>query len=104
MLDSECSTYVLSTDFVRKSNIPYYPCKPIPIELVVRNVGQFNLDTRTKKLSMEVETITQSKALYVLSLPGCDAIFSILFLNGRKLITYSEQNTISINDIELPFI
>jgi len=104
MLDSGCSTYVLSTDFVRNSNVPCYPCKPIPIELAVRNAGQFNLDTQTKKLSIEVGTITQSKALYVLPLPGCDAIFGMPFLNGRKLITHPEQNTISINDIELPLV
>jgi len=35
MLDSGCSTYVLSTDFVRNSNISYYLCKPIPVELAV---------------------------------------------------------------------
>ena len=104
MLDSECSIYVVSTDFVRNSNIPCYPCKPIPVELAVRNAGQFNLDTQTKKLSMEVGTITQSKALYVLPLPGCDAILGMPFLNGRKLITHPEQNTISINDIELALV
>jgi len=104
MLDSGCSTYVPSTDFVRNSNIPCYSCKPIPVELAVQNAGQFNLDTQTKKLSMEVGTITQSKALYVLPLPGCDAIFGMPFLNDRKLITHPEQNTISINDIELPLV
>ena len=94
MLDSGCSTYVLSTDFAQDSNISCYPCKPIPIELAVRNASQFNLDTQTKKLSMKVGTITQSKALYVLPLPGCDAIFGMPFLNGRKLIMHPEQNTI----------
>src|SRR5579862_5605907 len=49
MLDSGCSTYVLSTDFTRDRNIPVYSCKPIPVELAVRNAGQFSLDTQTKK-------------------------------------------------------
>ena len=35
MLDSSCSTYVLSTDFANPSNIPCFPCKPIPVELAV---------------------------------------------------------------------
>src|SRR5579859_3910600 len=104
MLDSECSTYVLSTDFVQGGNIPYYSCKPVPVELAVRNAGQFNLDTQTKKLSMEVGPITQSKACYVLLLPGCDAIFGMPFLNGRKLTTNPEQNTVSLDDIELPVV
>jgi len=60
MLDCGCSTYVLSTDFVNGSNIPCYSCKPIPVELAVRNTGQFTLDTQTKKLPMEIGTITQS--------------------------------------------
>src|SRR5271154_3549657 len=104
MLDSGCSTYVLSTDFARNSNIPCYPCKPIPVELAVRDAGQFNLDTQTKKLPMEVGTITQSKALYVLPLPGCDAIFGMPFLNGRKLATNIEQGTVSLDEIQIPLV
>ena len=104
MLDSGCSTYVLSTDFARDSNTPVYSCKPIPVELAVRNAGQFNLDTQTKKLPMKVGKITQEKALYVLSLPGCDAIFGIPFLNGRKLTTNTQKNTISLDDTELPLV
>jgi hypothetical protein len=102
MLDSGCSTYVLSTDFARDNNIPCYSCKPIPVELAVRNAGQFNLDTQTKKLPMKVGKITQEKALYVLPLPGCDAIFGMPFLNGRKLTTNLKQNTISLDGVELP--
>src|SRR5579859_7139182 len=104
MLDSGCSTYVLSTDFVQDGNIPCYSCKPVPVELAVRNARQFNLNTQTKKLSMEVGHITQSKACYVFPLPGCDAIFGMPFLNGRKLTINPEQNTISLDDIELPVI
>src|SRR5579871_1602906 len=102
MLDSGCSTYVLSTDFVQNNSISYYFCKPIPVKLAVRSAGQFNLDTQTKKLFMKVGSITQSKALYVLPLPGCDAIFGMLFLNGKKLTTNSEQGTVSIDDMILP--
>ena len=102
MLDSGCSTYVLSTDFAQKNQIPCYSCKPIPVELAVHNAGQFNLDTQTKKLPMEIGTINQSKALYVLPLPGCDAIFGMPFLNGRKLVTNPDQNTISIIYVLLP--
>ena len=104
MLDSGCSTYVLSTDFAQNSNIPCYSCKPIPVELAVRDAGQFNLDTQTKKLPMEVGTITQSKAAYVLPLPGCDAIFGMPFLNGRKLVTHPERNSLSLDNMELPLI
>jgi len=104
MLDSGCSTYVLSTDFADENGISCFPCKPIPVQLAVRNAGQFNLDTQTTKLPMEIGTITQSKALYVLPLPGCDAIFGMPFLNGRKLTTNSETNTISIDDLKLPLV
>ena len=104
MLDSRCGTYVLSTDFVSDNDIPCFPCKPIPVELAVRNAGRFTLDTQTKKLPMYVGTIAESKASYVLPLPGCDAIFSMPFLNGRKLITHLERNTVSIDDLELPLV
>ena len=104
MLDSGCSTYVLSTDFARDNNISCYSCKPIPVELAVRDAGQFNLDTQTKKLPMNIGKITQEKALYVLPLPGCDAIFGMPFLNGRKLTTNLKKGTISIDDMELPLV
>src|SRR5256714_15652109 len=102
MLDSGCSTYVLSTDFARNNSISCYFCKPIPVELAVRSAGQFNLDTQTQKLSIEVGKISQAKALYILLLSGCDAIFSIPFLNDRKLTTNSEQGTVSIDNMVLP--
>jgi hypothetical protein len=104
MLDSGCSTYVLSTDFARDSNIPCYSCKPIPIELAVCDAGQFNLDTQMKKLPMEIGKITQTKAIYVLPLPGCDAIFGMPFINGRKLTTNPERNTVSLDDTVLPLV
>ena len=104
MLDSGCSTYVLSTDFARDSNIPCYSCKPIPVELAVRDAGQFNLDTQTKKLPMEIGKIIQTKAMYVLPLPGCDAIFGMPFINGRKLTTNPERNTVSLDDTMLPLV
>ena len=104
MLDSGCSTYVLSTDFANAGNIPCFPCKPVPVELAVRNASQFTLNTQTKKLPMEVGNITQSKASYVLPLPSCDAIFGMPFLNGRKLVTYPEKGIVILDDIELPLV
>ena len=104
MLDSGCSTYVLSTDFANAGNIPCFPCKPVPVELAVRNASQFTLDTQTKKLPMEVGNIIQSKALYVLPLPNCDAIFGMPFLNGRKLVTYPDKPVVSLDDMELPIV
>ena len=104
MLDSGCSTYVLSTDFANAGNIPCFPCKPIPVELAVRNASQFTLNTQTKKLPMEVGNITQSKASYVLPLPSCDAIFGMPFFNGRKLVIHPEKGIVTLDDIELPLV
>jgi hypothetical protein len=53
---------------------------------------------------MEVGNITQSKALYVLPLSNCDAIFGMPFLNGRKLITYFDKPVVSLDDMELPIV
>ena len=104
MLDSGCSTYVLSTDFANAGNIPCFPCKPVPVELAVRNANQFTLDTQTKRLPMEVGNITQFKALYVLPLSNCDAIFGMPFLNGRKLVTYPDKPVVSLDDMEIPIV
>ena len=104
MLDNDYSTYVLSTDFANAGNVPCFPCKLVPVELVVRNASQFTLNTQTKKLPMEVGNIIQSKASYVLSLPSCDAIFGMPFLNGRKLIIYSEKGIVILDDIEFPLV
>ena len=35
MLDSNCNIYILSTDFANAGNIPCFPCKLVPVELVV---------------------------------------------------------------------
>ena len=104
MLDNDYSIYVLSTDFVNAGNIPCFPCKPVLVELAVRNASQFTLNTQIKKLSMEVGSITQSKASYVLPLPSCDAIFGMPFLNGRKLVIYPEKGIVILDDIELPLV
>ena len=104
MLDNDYNTYVLSTDFANAGNIPCFPCKPVLVELVVRNASQFILNTQTKKLPMEIGNIIQLKALYVLPLPSCDAIFGMPFLNGRKLVTYLEKGIVILDDIELSLI
>jgi hypothetical protein len=104
MLDSGCSTYVLSTDFANAGNIPYFACKPVPVEFAVRNASQFTLDTQTKRLPMEVGNITLSKALYVSPLSNCDAIFGMPFLNGRKLATYPDKPVVSLDDMEFPIV
>ena len=104
MLDSGCSTYVLSIDFANAGNIPCFPCKPVPVELVVRNASQFTLNTQTKKLSMEVGNITQSKVSYMLPLPSCDAIFGMPFFNDRKLVIYPEKGIVTLDDMELSLV
>jgi hypothetical protein len=35
LLDTGCSTYVLSSDFAKACNIPNFPSKPIPVELAI---------------------------------------------------------------------
>lgn len=104
MLDSGCSTYILSTDFANAGNIPYFPCEPVPVELAVQNTDQFTLDTQTKTLPMELGNITQSKASYILPLPNYNAIFSMPFLNNRKLAVYPEKNLVVFDDIEFPLV
>ena len=104
MLDNDYSTYVLSTEFANIGNIPYFPCKPVPVELALRDASQFTLNTQTKKLPMEVGNITQSRASYILPLPSYDAIFGMPFLNGRKLVINSEKGIVTLDDIELPLI
>ena len=103
-LDSGCSTYMLSTDFANAGNIPCFPCEPVPVELAVLNASQFTLDTQTKKLSMEIGSITQSKAAYVLPLPSCDAIFGMPFLNGRKLSNLPRKDIVTLDDMKLPLV
>jgi hypothetical protein len=64
MLKNSCNTYILYTDFVNAGNTPYFPYKPIPVELAVHNTSQFTLNTQTKRLLMEVDNIIQSEILY----------------------------------------
>ena len=104
MLDSDYNTYVLSTDFANAGDVSCFPCKPVPVELIVRDASQFILNTQIKKLSMKIGNITQSKASYVLPLPNCDAIFGMPFLNDRKLVIYPEKDIVTLDDIEFPLV
>ena len=102
MLDTGCSTYVLSSDFAKSCSILSFPSKPIPAELAIRDASQYTLNTWTNQLSIEVGEVTMSKAFYVLPLSSYDAILGMPFLNGRKIAIYPNKSVISIDDIEIP--
>jgi len=104
LLDTGCSTYVLSSDFAKACSIPNFPSKPIPVELAIRDASQYTLNTRTNKLSIEVGEVTLSKAFYVLPLPSYDAILGMPFLNGRKIATHPDKPVVSIDGIEIPLV
>src|SRR5271163_1768739 len=104
LLDTGCSTYVLSSDFAKACSISNFPSKPIPVELAIRDASQYTLNTRTNKLSIEVGEVTLSKAFYVLPLPSYDAILGMPFLNGRKIATHPDKPVVSIDGIEIPLV
>jgi gag-polyprotein putative aspartyl protease len=108
LLDSGCSTYVLSEEFAVDADICQYPTTPVPIELAVRNANASHptLDTQTKRLPMSIGQLKTKKAFYIAPLPRNDAILGAPFVHQFDVrFPQKPQNPVAvIKGIEVPLI
>jgi hypothetical protein len=106
LLDSGCSTYVLSEEFAVHADIRQYPTTPVPVELAVRNASQPTLKTQTKRLSMSIGQLETRKAFYIAPLPRYDAILGAPFVQEFDVrFPQKTQNPVAvIKGIEVPLI
>jgi len=105
LLDSGCSTYVLSTDFAEQAKITQYPTKRIPVQLAIKNASQPYLESKTQKLSLSIgEQLETQKAFYVLPLPRYDAILGTPFIKEFDVTFPTDKPIACIGNIEVPLV
>jgi len=106
LLDSGCSTYVLSEEFAVHADIRQYPTTPVPIELAVRNASHPTLETQTKRLPMSIGQLEMKKAFYIAPLPRYDAILGAPFVHEFDVrFPQKPQKPVAvIKGIEFPLI
>src|SRR5271168_718545 len=103
LLDSGCSTYVLSEEFAVHADIRQYPTTPVPIELAVRNASHPTLETQTKRLPMSIGQLKMKKAFYIAPLPRYDAILGAPFVHEFD-VRFPQKPVGVIKGIEVPLI
>ena len=103
LLDSGCSTYVLSEEFAVHAGIRQYPTTPVAVELAVRSAAQPTLKTQTKELSMSIGQFETRKALYIAPLPRYDAILGAPFVQEFG-VRFPQNPVAVIKGIEVPLI
>jgi len=104
LLDTGCSTYVLSEEYVAKMGIRriMMPQKQ-PIELAVSNARPIQLTHRTPRLRISIGTTTVEKTFYILPLPHFDAIIGMPFFNENKVdLSNINNGKLGINGCNVP--
>jgi hypothetical protein len=86
LLDTRCSTYVLSEEYVARIEIRriMMPQKQL-IELAVSNARPIQLTYQTLRLRISIGTTIVEKIFYILSLSYFDAIIEMPFFNENKI-------------------
>jgi hypothetical protein len=104
LLDTGCSTYVLSEEYVARMGIRriMMPQKQ-PIELAVSNARPIQLTHRTPRLRISIGTTTVEKTFYILPLPHFDAIIGMPFFNENKVdLSNINNGKLGINGCNVP--
>jgi hypothetical protein len=86
LLDTGCSTYVLSEEYVARIEIRriMMPQKQ-PIELAISNARPIQLTHRTSRLRISIGITIVEKIFYILSLLYFDTIIGMPFFNENKI-------------------
>jgi hypothetical protein len=92
LIDSGCSTYVLSSAFALKTRIQQHPTNPIPVQLAVRNSDDDpRITLKTPEIPVTIGDYSTKKAFYTLPLPRYDAILGLPFIKENK-ISFGESH------------
>jgi hypothetical protein len=86
LLDTGCSTYILSEEYVARIEIRriMMPQKQL-IELAVSNARPIQLTHRISRLRISIRITIVEKIFYILSLSHFDAIIGMPFFNENKV-------------------
>src|SRR5436189_252343 len=84
LLDTGCSTYVLSSSFAKRNGIPGIPMRPRPVDLAVSS-ARAQLTHKTAPLELRIGKTVITKSLYLLPVPQFDAIVGMPFFKQNEI-------------------
>src|SRR5208282_4758343 len=102
LLDTGCSTYVLSSRFAERNGIPGIPMRSRPVDLAVSS-ARVCLTHKTRPLELKIGKTVIKKSLYLLPVPQFDAIVGMPFFRENEIdLARLERGIIAINGSKIP--
>src|SRR6266496_1921466 len=102
LLDTGCSTYMLSSSFAKQNGIPGLPMRPWPVDLAVSS-ARAQLTHKTAPLELRIGKMVITKSLYLLPVPQFDAIVGIPFFRQNEIdLAGLEFGIIEVNGSKVP--
>ena len=102
LLDTGCSTYVLSSSFAKRNGIQEIQMRPRPIDLAVSN-ARAQLTHKTASLELRIGKTMITKSLYLLPVPQFDAIVGMPFFRQNEIdLAGLEFGNIEVNGSKVP--
>ena len=102
LLDTGCSTYVLSSSFAKRNGIPGIPMRPRPVDLAVSS-ARAQLTHKTAPLELRIGDTVIKKSLYLLPVPQFDAIVGMPFFRQNEIdLAGLESGSVEINGSKVP--
>ena len=102
LLDTGCSTYVLSSSFAKRNGIPGIPMRPRTVDLAVSS-ARAQLTYKTAPLELRIGKTVITKSLYLLPVPQFDVIVGMPFFRQNEIdLAGLEFGTIEINGSKVP--
>jgi hypothetical protein len=104
LLDTGCSTYVLSSSFAERNGIPGVRMRPRPVDLAVSS-ARAQLTHKTEPLELRIGNTVIRKSLYLLPIPQFDAIVGMPFFRQNEIdLAGLESGIIEVNGSKVPMI
>jgi hypothetical protein len=102
LLDTGCSTYVLSSSFAKRNGISGIPMRPRPVDLAVSST-RAQLTHKTAPLELRIGKTGIMKSLYLLLVPQFDAIVWMPFFRQNEIdLAGLEFGIIEVNGSKVP--
>src|SRR6266496_5107794 len=102
LLDTGCSTYMLSSSFAKQNGIPGLPMRPWPVDLAVSS-ARAQLTHKTAPLELRIGKMVITKSLYLVPIPQFDAIVGKPFFRQNEIdLTGLEFGIIEVNGSKVP--
>jgi len=102
LLDTGCSTYVLSSRFAERNGIERIPMRSRPVDLTVSS-ARAQLTYKTRPLDLRIGDTATRKPLYLLPVPQFDAIVGMPFFRENEVdLAGLDIGIVEVNGSKIP--